>query len=97
MPLRSDEWMLDAGLHDAPEANLKPRLLFQKNHSQILCIDRLKMASYHRILKVFGRSIEDKTLQCDWYAPFDSTLKAKLPFEAPVNLFSVIYTHGKFL
>lgn len=23
------------------------------------------MASYHRILKVFGRSIEDKTLQCD--------------------------------
>ncbi|KAG4443330.1 hypothetical protein IFR05_001199 [Cadophora sp. M221] len=23
------------------------------------------MASYHRVLKVFGRSIEDKTLQCD--------------------------------
>ncbi|KAF4627079.1 hypothetical protein G7Y89_g11079 [Cudoniella acicularis] len=23
------------------------------------------MASYHRILKVFGRSVEDKTLQCD--------------------------------
>jgi len=23
------------------------------------------MASYHRVLKVFGRSVEDKTLQCD--------------------------------
>jgi len=23
------------------------------------------MASYHRVLKVFGRSVQDKTLQCD--------------------------------
>ncbi|KAF7893737.1 hypothetical protein EAF00_007251 [Botryotinia globosa] len=29
------------------------------------------MASYHRVLKAFGRSIEDEALQCDWYAnPF---------------------------
>lgn len=25
------------------------------------------MASYHRVLGVFGKSVKDKTLECDWY------------------------------
>ena len=24
------------------------------------------MFSYHRVFSIFGRSIQDKTLQCDW-------------------------------
>jgi hypothetical protein len=27
----------------------------------------LSMFSYHRVLKLFGRSVTDKTLECDWY------------------------------
>lgn len=27
------------------------------------------MASYHRVLETFGRSIQDNTLECDWCVP----------------------------
>ncbi len=44
-----------------------PILLFPTHGFFHLAIHCTKMASYHRILKVFGRSVQDKTLQCDWY------------------------------
>lgn len=32
------------------------------------------MFSYHRVLKLFGRTVGDKTLECDWYGgSFDWT------------------------
>ncbi|KAL4896903.1 hypothetical protein BDV59DRAFT_198357 [Aspergillus ambiguus] len=39
------------------------------------------MFSYHRVLKIFGRSVTDKTLECDWLTEYSDIH----PWEIEIN------------
>ncbi|RMJ27576.1 hypothetical protein PHISP_01564 [Aspergillus sp. HF37] len=43
------------------------------------------MFSYHRILSIFGRSVQDKTLQCDLYAPTPRRQAALILFTSDIH------------